>query len=356
MAVERGSAGLAYHACLEDDFLIERRSLGHVSVLADHFLDRPESWPSLARLKSFLPVVAHGVDLSLGSAEGLDAGYVRKLVEFLDALRPAWFGEHIAFTRAGGRRLGHLGPLPFNEESVRALSRNLAAVRPELPCPVILENISTPFPMPGTTWCEPEFIRRVLDACDCGFLLDLHNLHADAHNQGFDASMTLDALPVERVVEVHIAGGFRDGRWLVDSHTRPVPEEVYGLLARLRGHGVDPAVTLEWDRDFPPFDAWLAVLDRVRATRKLTLGTVPSVNFPVRAAVGMDLGALQREFVEAALAPAGSVEGIEPEALAHFAAGLRKKKRAYSVGSGGGAGAGLSMWPLEAVRKAWYFR
>ena len=84
-------------------------------------------------------------------------------------------------------------PLPFNEESVRAVARNVRAIRPELPCPLILENISTPFVLPGTMWAEPEFVRRVLDAADCGLLLDLHNLHADAVNQGFDAQEALEA-------------------------------------------------------------------------------------------------------------------------------------------------------------------
>ncbi|MBI5202561.1 MAG: DUF692 domain-containing protein [Elusimicrobia bacterium] len=326
MAAElSGSAGLAFHACLEDDVLISRRDLGHVAIMADHFMNRRETWPSLARLKSFLPVVAHGVGLSLGSADGLDPAYAGPLVEFLDFLRPAWFGEHLAFTRAGGRDLGHLGPLPFNAESVRAVARNAASIKAELPCPLLLENISTPFLLPGSVWSEPEFVARALDAADCGLLLDLHNLHADAHNQGFDAEAALDAMPIERAVEVHVAGGFREGRWLVDSHTKPPPDAVFDLLARVRGRGVDPAVTLEWDRNLPPFEALLEVLERARGVAGVESNPLRVGPFEPRPG-GPALGPLQERFVEAVLAPAGRLEGVDDEAIAHYAGGLKRKK------------------------------
>lgn len=327
-----GSAGLAYHAGLETAVLVHRRRLGHVAVMAEHFFRRRELWPALARLKCFLPVVAHGVGLSLGSAEGLDRPYVADLLAFLDFLRPAWFGEHIAFTRAGGRDLGHLGPLPFNAEAVGALAANVRGLRPELPCPLILENISTPFALPGSTWSEPEFVTRVLDATGCGLLLDLHNLHADAVNQGFDAAAALGALPLERVVEVHLAGGYREGRWLVDSHTRPVPEEVFALLARVAASGARPAVTLEWDRELPPFERLLAPIER--AARILAAAPAPGTA-PVRAALPAveaaaegGLGELQRDFVAAALEPGRELAGVAAEAMGHYASSLARKRAA----------------------------
>lgn len=327
-----GSSGLAYHACLETPVLVHRRRLGHVAVMAEHFFRRREAWPALARLKSFLPVVAHGVGLSLGSAEGLDRVHVGDLLEFLDFLRPAWFGEHIAFTRAGGRELGHLGPLPFNAEAVGVLAANVRALRPELPCPLILENISTPFALPGSTWSEPEFVTRALDATGCGLLLDLHNLHADAVNQGFDAAAALEALPLERVVEVHLAGGYREGRWLIDSHTRPVPEEVFSLLARVAESGARPAVTLEWDRDLPPFERLLEPLERAA---KVVAAAPRSTRAPFRAALEPcepspegGLGGAQRDFVAAALEPGRGLAGVAPEAMRHFASSLARKRAA----------------------------
>lgn len=259
-----GSVGLLYHACLEEDFLLRRRRIGHAVLLADKFLGRPESWPALKRLGSFVPLLSHGVGLSLGSAEGLDAGYVGRLAEFLSAVRPAWHGEHASFSRAGGRDVGHFVPLPRDAGSARLLAANARAAQAGLPCPLLLENVAAPFDW-GGTWDEADFMAELAERSACRLLLDLHNLHANAVNFGFDAATMLGHWPLEAVAEVHAAGGLRRGGWLVDSHTRPPPAEVHALLGTLGPLGCAAPVTLEWDEELPAFDGLLSELERLRA-------------------------------------------------------------------------------------------
>lgn len=320
--VEPGSLGFSYHRRLDAQILLRRRAFGHVEVMADHFLRAPrESWAPLRRLKTFLPVTAHAVGLSLGSDEGLDAEYLERLWEFLDFLRPAYFSEHLAFTRAGGRELPHFAPLPRDASALRALARNAALLRSGLSCPFLVENPA--FPVDAGGWSEGEFLVRAADAAGADLLLDLHNLHANAVNRGFDAFATLARLPMARVKEVHLAGGYQGKRWLVDSHTRPAPDAVYALLEGVRALGGDPLVTLEWDDEFPPIDEIVVQLERARGR---------SVATPAPAATrepdltGGDLAAFQRRFAAAMQDGAdGPVGPIAERDLRDYAAGLRRK-------------------------------
>lgn len=323
------SAGLLYHSCLEVEFLVHRRALGHVAVLADQFLDRPEAWPALKRLGSFLPILSHGVGLSLGSAEGLDPGYVGRLADFIEVVRPAWHGEHAAFTRAGGRDVGHFVPLPRTAESVRTLARNAKDAARELPCPLVLENVAAPFAWPGPVG-PADFQRALAESSGCGLLLDLHNIHADAVNFGFSAEEELARWPLERVVELHAAGGVRRGGWLVDSHTRRPPEAVGRLLAVVRGAGCAAPVTLEWDAELPAFRELLAEVAALR---------VPAATAAERAGRVLELPAgggladVQRDFARAMLEPAGAAGtdlGLRPEDLLRARAGFARKRETSS--------------------------
>lgn len=287
------SAGLLYHPCLELEFLVHRRALGHAAVLADQFLERPETWSALRRLGSFLPIVSHGVGLSLGTAEGLDAAYVGRLAAFLEAIRPAWHGEHASFSRAGGRDLGHFAPLPRTKESVGVLGRNARTAARELPCPLILENVAAPLAWPGEVG-EAGFHRAVAEASGCGLLLDLHNLHANAVNFDFDAEAELARFPLDAVVELHAAGGVERGGWLVDSHTRRPPKAVGRLLSLARSLGCAAPATLEWDEELPPFGELVA---EVAGLRREAGPAIPPSGGCVSMPSGRGLTGLQDDFV-----------------------------------------------------------
>jgi uncharacterized protein (UPF0276 family) len=322
-AVETGSLGFSYHRRLDAEILIHRRCFGHLEIMADHFLRAPrESWRLLSRLKTFLPVTAHAVGLSLGSAEGLDDAYLERLWDFLDFLRPAFFSEHLAFTRTGGRTLPHFAPLPRDVSALRALARNASLLRSGLPCPLLLENPA--FPIDAGGWPEEEFLVRACDAAGADLLLDLHNLHANAVNRGFDAFAAIEALPVGRVREVHLAGGYKGKRWLVDSHTRPVPDAVFALLRRLRELGAAPLVTLEWDDEFPPMEEIAAQLDRARGS--VAVGPARARSFSGAEIEGGDLAEFQNSFARAMIdGERGPLAGIPAADLRDYAAGMRRK-------------------------------
>lgn len=232
-----------------------------VELMVEHFLKDPSRAKRIAR---GLPVIAHGVDASLGTAvEWPDEVYDRRAA-VLEAAGAGWFGEHISFSRVPGRDLGHLTPLPFTREAVRAVAGNAKRMQARIPCPLILENITYYFTPGRAEMTEPQFIKAVLDETGCGLLLDVNNLHANAVNHGYDPRAFLDAIPVERTVEIHLAGGRREDGLLVDSHDTAVGDPVWALLGDVLARCAPKAIVLERDTKIPPAAELARELDRAR--------------------------------------------------------------------------------------------
>lgn len=196
-----------------------------VELMVEHFLE-PGRLARARELGRRWPVIAHGVDLSLGTDGEWPAAEYDRRAEVLAAAGAAWFGEHISFSRVPGRNIGHLVPLPFTVEAVRAVARHATRVQARIPCPLILENIAYYGSTGRAEMGEAEFVSAVLEESGCGLLLDLNNLYANSVNHGYDARRWLDEVPLERVVEVHLAGGERQGELFVDSHATAVGDPV----------------------------------------------------------------------------------------------------------------------------------
>ncbi len=260
----RLGAGVSFRDAWRWEVIRHRGALGAVECVPEDVAG-PAALRDLALVRDAVPVLLHGIGLSLGSAEGVDPERLRHIARVAEALSPPWFSEHIAFTRAGGVEIGHLTPLPFTREAVDTVARNVAGLKRALPgVPILLENIAYPFVLPGAEMTEAEFVRAVVEAADTGLLLDLENVHANARNHGYDPITYLESLPLERVTEVHLAGGTVSGGQYVDSHTRPVPEESWALLEWLVPRAPVRALIIERDDDLPPFEELLAEVRRAQ--------------------------------------------------------------------------------------------
>lgn len=219
-----------------------------------------ESLPRRGRLPDTLTelvergvaVVPHGVGLSLGGAEPVEPTRVRHLARCAESLKSPLVSEHIAFVRAGGLEAGHLLPLPRTWEAVDAVVTNARRACVDLPVPLALEPIAALFDWPAPELTEAQFLTEILERTDAFLLLDVANVYANARNRGEDPVALLDALPLERVAYVHVAGGSDHGGLYHDTHTDPVPGDVLDLLAALRQRHQPPAVLLERDGAYPP--------------------------------------------------------------------------------------------------------
>jgi uncharacterized protein (UPF0276 family) len=211
-----------------------------------------------------IPVIPHGIRLSLGGAEPLDPSRVAHLAACAEALDAPLVSEHIAFVRAGGREVGHLLPVPRTREALDVLATHVAQLRAELTVPVALEVIAALFDWPDDELAEPEFLAAMLDRTDALLLLDVANVYANAVNRGHDPRAVLDRIldlvPADRIGYVHVAGGgvrhdeagLPGGELYHDTHTDPVPDAVLGLLAHLVKRAPGVPVLLERDGRYPP--------------------------------------------------------------------------------------------------------
>lgn len=258
-------AGLGYRVPLRAGIFQHRHALPVLEIIADDYLDpTPEQLDELALLADHFVLLPHAIGLSLGSADGLDGAYLERLAALIARLRPPWWSEHIAFTRAGDIDIGHLTPLPFTREAVDTLAHNVARVRAVTATPLILENSAATFTLPGEM-DEPDFLTAVQQATACGLLLDVTNLHVNACNQGYDAGEALARLPLERVVQLHFTGGHRRIEVEIDSHSHPTPEPVWALMAEVCRRAPVRAAILERDQRLPPIAELLAEVRRAQA-------------------------------------------------------------------------------------------
>lgn len=225
---------------------------GFVEVLAED-LDPWGSIPApIERLRQRgVPIVPHGVSLSLGSAEPPDRQRLAGLAALATRLGAPLVSEHLAFVRAGGIETGHLLPAPRTEEALEIAIANVRQAQAALPVPLALENIATLFEWPDAELDEAEFLTEVLEQADVLLLLDIENVYANACNHGWDPVAFLDRLPLHRLAYVHVAGGVERQGLYHDTHAHAVPAAVLDLLEELCVRVPVPGILLERDGFFP---------------------------------------------------------------------------------------------------------
>lgn len=241
--------------------------LGFLEVSPENYMRRGGYYPAqLERLSARYPIVTHGLTLSIGGTEPPDPAYLRELTTEVARVGSPWHSDHLCFSSAGGRVLHDLLPLKFAEENVRRVADRIRRVQDAIGVPVALENISYYVVAGRSEMPEAEFLCRVLEAGDVGLLLDVNNVYVNAQNHGFDPRAFIEALPLERVVEIHVAGhSVRERGLIIDTHGTPIADPVYDLLAwTLERTGPVP-VLLERDNDVPPLTELLAEIARLRA-------------------------------------------------------------------------------------------
>ena len=257
--------GFGFRAPYLSSLFLHREEVDFLEIVADHYFDPvPEKQRELELLADHFPLIPHGLSLSLGSAEGLDKNYTRQLVSLIHRLKPPWWSEHLAFTRAGGVEIGHLTPLPYTWEAVEAVCKNIREVRSQVEAPLLLENITYTFRLPGAEMTESQFLSEILEHTDCGLLLDVTNLYINSVNHGFEVADFLNAIPLERVVQLHFVGGEWEQGQLIDTHSQPTPDAVWEVMRDVLRRAPEKGVILERDENLPPFPDILAELTRAR--------------------------------------------------------------------------------------------
>jgi len=244
-----------------------RPKLGFLEVHAENYMAETAALDRLLELRREYPVSLHGVALSLGSAERLDRIHLGRFKALIDRVEPILVSEHLAWSAIGGAYLNDLLPLPYTEESLCLFCRHVEEAQ-EVLGRLLIENPSSYLRYIQSCIPESEFLTEVARRTGCGILCDLNNIYVSARNFGFDPITYFDALSVEAIGEIHLAGhhAAEDVDILIDDHGSRVAKPVWELYAAaLRRVGPVPTL-IEWDTNLPALEI---LLDEARHAQDL---------------------------------------------------------------------------------------
>ncbi len=264
--------GLGLRKTHYEDFLAGGVPVDFVEVISENFMvDGGKPLRILEQVRRNLPVILHGVSLSVGSADGIDCDYLARLKQLADRIEPLWMSDHLCWTRSSAHNSHDLLPLPLTQEALDVVCDNLGRAQDTLGRAMLLENPSSYMTFPQDEMTEWEFLSRVVERSGCYLLLDVNNIVVSAHNHGFEARDYLDGLPLERVRQVHLAG-HTPGPIAIDTHDRPVPDTVWSLYAEAIVRLAPVATMIERDGAIPRLPSLLAELDEAREIAMSSVG------------------------------------------------------------------------------------
>jgi len=204
------------------------------------------------------PISLHGVGLSIGSVDALNALHLKKLKRLVERVQPALVSEHLCWVGVGGRYLNDLLPLPYTSSALTHVVNRIDEVQSLLQRSILVENVSSYLEFTESTIPEWEFVAEVSRRAGCQLLLDVNNIYVNSQNHGFSASSYLEAIPDAAVGEIHLAGFQDTGEILIDTHGARVSAPVWSLYeAAIKRFGAIPTI-VEWDTDIPSLNVLLA--------------------------------------------------------------------------------------------------
>lgn len=213
------------------------------------------------------PLTLHFVGMNVAGTDPLDPQYLKRVRRLADISRPAWISDHLCFTACHGRHYHDLLPIPYTEEALRHVTARVQHIQDYLAKPLILENVSAYLRYRESALTEAQFLAELVQTTGCGVLLDVNNLYVNHINHGDDLSAYLDALPMDAVREIHLAGHEDKGEFLLDAHNNPIAEPVWELYEHVARRIPDAPALIEWDRDIPAFEALRKEAARADAIR-----------------------------------------------------------------------------------------
>ncbi|WP_325894737.1 MNIO family bufferin maturase [Grimontia sp. NTOU-MAR1] len=272
------SFGLGLRTQHYNDFLNARQPVDWLEVISDNFMvNGGKPLAILDRIRADYPMTMHGVSMSIGSVNGLDEDYLKRLKALEQRIEPKWVSDHLCWGGVHGRKLHDLMPLPFTQEALDVVVRNIHHAQDVLKRPLVVENVSSYVEFKDSEMTEWEFLTEICNATGSQLLLDINNIYVSAFNHGFSAFEFIDSVPKEHICQFHLAGHQNNGDHLIDTHDHPVCAGVWDLYEyALIRYGNVPTM-IERDDNVPPLAELLDELDAARKIAGDVVNTEDSV-------------------------------------------------------------------------------
>jgi len=264
--------GLGLRTSHYPDFLAAQQPLDWLEIITDNFLvEGGKPLHMLERIRRDYPMAMHGVAMSIGAAKGLDLTYLHKVKALADRIEPLWVSDHLCWIGPGPQQLHDLYPMPYTDEAARHVITHIQQAQDVLQRRLVIENVSSYINFAGNAASEWQFLSHIANVSDCLLLVDVNNIYVSSVNHRFDPQDYLNALPPERVQQIHLAGHSDHGSYIVDTHDHPVAAPVWQLYAHACQRFGSVATMIERDDDIPPLPTLLEELAVAREISARTL-------------------------------------------------------------------------------------
>ncbi len=236
----------------------------------------------LEEIRADYPISMHCIGMSLGTDYNDHAAFLqhlRLLKKAISFFEPRLVSDHLSWSGVENQHfLPDLLPLPYTEEALNVIVRNIEIAQDVLGQQILVENPSSYLSYNFDAMPEWTFLTEVAKRSGCGLLFDLNNIHVAAHNHGFDARHYLTQIPPHLVQEIHLAGydsSIVEGKDVyIDTHGKPVYDAVWELYSDALKHFGDTPSLIEWDTDIPEFSILMAEKHKADALRHHTFNEV----------------------------------------------------------------------------------
>jgi uncharacterized protein (UPF0276 family) len=177
--------------------------------------------------------IIHNVGLPVGGTIAPEAAELDLLKDTIRYFGSPWVSDHLSFNHTSEFATGFFLPPRQTLASVQTASASIRRLQDALLVPVAVET--------GVNYLRPrddelpdgEFVARVVEMASCGLLLDLHNVYCNSVNGRQPLKEFLDQLPLERVWEVHLAGGLEFDGFYLDAHSGAIPEPLHMVVEEI---------------------------------------------------------------------------------------------------------------------------
>ena len=251
------------------------------SVLTPAFIEvAPENWIGIGgywkkQLKKALekyPLYTHGLSLSIGSPDELDYDFLKNVKLFLKETNAQIYSEHLSYAKCDNAHLYDLLPIPFTEDAANHVAKRITTIQDLLEQKIAIEIVSYYSPI-APELSEIDFINLVLQEANCELLLDVNNVYVNSFNHQYDAKEFINALPLERVSYIHMAGHQQiSDTLIIDTHGEPIIDPVFHLFEYATQQlGKDVPVLLERDFNIPEMEELQSEINRLHTIKQCAL-------------------------------------------------------------------------------------
>lgn len=247
--------GVGLRAPHVTQILQQQPRLDWFELLADnHMVEGGWARRQVIEIANLYPVTMHCVGMSIGSVEPINFDYLKKVKSLADEIKPKLISDHLCWTHWRQHQSHDLLPLPYTEEALLHVVDRIEKIQDYLGTRIAIENVSSYATYRHSNIEEVEFVNAVAQQADSYILFDINNLYVNHINNDLNPIEYLNAIDIDRVVELHLAGFEDKQTYLLDAHNNRVDQNVWALYEKFLQRKIEVPTLIEWDHAIPAFD------------------------------------------------------------------------------------------------------